>query len=220
MWEQVERDIVSCRRCERLVRHREQVVQRVPPRFTGWSYWARGVPGFGDRATQLWIVGLAPAAHGANRTGRMFTGDSSGDWLYKALYETGFANQPTSTHREDGLILRGAFISAAIRCAPPDNRPTPTELRTCFPYLLAEWQLLKPTVRVIVALGHIAYQQVQRLFPQHKAPPFRHGGVWEVGSLRILCSYHPSRQNTQTRRLSWEAWLSIFTQARSWCETP
>lgn len=220
MWEQVERDIVSCQRCERLVRHRVEVAQRIPPRFSGWSYWAQGVPGFGDRAARLWIVGLAPAAHGANRTGRMFTGDSSGDWLYRALHETGFASQPTSTHQGDGLVLRGAFVSAAVRCAPPDNRPTSAELLACFPYLMREWQLLKPTVRVIIALGHIAYQQVQWLFPQQKAPPFRHGRGWEVDSLRILCSYHPSRQNTQTRRLSWEAWLGIFSQARSWCETP
>lgn len=220
MWEALMRCISECRRCGRLVAHREGVAQRIPPRYAGWTYWAKGVPGFGDPAARLWIIGLAPAAHGANRTGRMFTGDSSGDWLYRALYETGFANQPTSTNRADGLQLQGAFISAAVRCAPPQNRPTLAELENCLDYLRTEWQLLQPTVRVIVPLGHIAYRQLQRLFPAHKAPPFRHGGTWEVGPFRILCSYHPSRQNTQTRRLSWEAWLPIFQQARSWCETP
>ncbi|MCX7606110.1 MAG: uracil-DNA glycosylase [Bacteroidia bacterium] len=217
MWETLQEEISHCRQCPRLVRYRETVASQPPPRFTGWSYWGRGVPGFGDPRACLWVVGLAPAAHGANRTGRMFTGDSSGDWLYRALYETGFANQPHSTHKEDGMELRGAYISAAVRCAPPDNHPTSEELQACFSYLFREWQALALSVVVIVPLGHIAYRQVRRLFPGEKAPPFQHGGIWEVGPYTVLCSYHPSLQNTQTRRLKWEAWMAIFQEARNRC---
>ncbi len=212
--EAVTEAIRECVRCPRLVEYRGRVGLVPPPRFRGWVYWARGVPGFGDPAARVWVVGLAPAAHGANRTGRMFTGDSSGDWLYRALYETGFANQPTSVHRDDGLTLQGVFISAAVRCAPPDNRPLPSELAACFPYLQAEWALLHQHVRVIVPLGHIAYQQVQRLLGQ-RGPPFAHGKEWPLSpTLTVLLSYHPSQQNTRTGRLKWEAWKGIFMRVR------
>ncbi|MCS7152539.1 MAG: uracil-DNA glycosylase [Bacteroidia bacterium] len=217
MWEKLTESIISCKRCPRLVSYRESIGLRPPPRYKAWQYWSKPVPGFGDLAARLWVVGLAPAAHGANRTGRMFTGDSSGDWLYRALYETGFANQPDSFHKEDGLLLEGAYISAAARCAPPENRPLPTELAACFPYLSMEFQLLKPTLRVILPLGHIAYKQVARLFPNAKFPPFGHGKQHSVESITILASYHPSQQNTRTGRLRWEAWIEIFRQARQLC---
>lgn len=210
--------ISRCEACPRLVAWRKAVAEKPPRRFAGWRYWSRGVPGFGDPAAKLWVIGLAPAAHGANRTGRMFTGDSSGDWLYRVLYETGFASQPISIHREDGLFLQGAFISAAVRCAPPDNLPKPDELYRCFSYLRQEWILLQPTVRVIVALGHIAYRQVARLFPDRRFPAFRHGEEVRLQEACVIASYHPSQQNTRTGRLKWPAWMEIFTRAKALCE--
>lgn len=218
-WDTLETGIIGCRKCPRLIPYREALADRPPPRYRGWTYWAKPVPGFGDRRAQLWVVGLAPAAHGANRTGRMFTGDSSGDWLYRALYETGFASQSSSTHRDDGLQLYGAYISAAIRCAPPQNKPTPDELNACFPYLATEWMLLRETARVIMPLGHIAYRQVARLFSGEKFPGFAHGRQHAVGDYRILMSYHPSQQNTRTGRLRWEAWIAVFEQARILCQS-
>ncbi|MCX8112005.1 MAG: uracil-DNA glycosylase [Bacteroidia bacterium] len=218
MWGRLEEEIPSCRRCPRLVAYRESVGSSPPPRYRGWTYWSKGVTGFGDRAAWLWLIGLAPAAHGANRTGRMFTGDSSGDWLYRALYLTGFANQPHSSHSGDGLVLQRAFISAAIRCVPPQNKPLPSELAACFPYLSMEWALLSSTVRVIVPLGHVAYKQLRQLFPQRKFPPFRHGEIHWIDHYAIILSYHPSQQNTRTGRLRWEEWLMIFRQARQICE--
>lgn len=217
-WSALHAEIIACHRCERLVSHREAIAAQPPPRFRSWTYWGKAVPGFGDTNAKLWIIGLAPAAHGANRTGRMFTGDSSGDWLYKALYETGFANQPESTHLQDGLTLMGAYISAAVRCAPPQNKPTPDELQRCFPYLLTEWTLLRETVRVILPLGHIAYKQMMRLFPEESFPPFAHGLRHQIGSYHILLSYHPSQQNTRTGRLRWEAWIEVFRAARQLCD--
>ncbi|MCS6895558.1 MAG: uracil-DNA glycosylase [Bacteroidia bacterium] len=216
-WEDLDSLVIQCRRCSRLVAYREGISP--PRRFSSWEYWSKAVPGFGDRKAHLWIVGLAPAAHGANRTGRMFTGDSSGDWLYRALYETGYANQPTSSHRADGLYLKGAYVSAAIRCAPPQNKPTPAELLACFPYLATEYQLMKESLRVIIPLGHIAYRQVQRLFPKERFPAFRHGELYLVESIYILASYHPSQQNTRTGRLKWSEWIRIFEQARALCES-
>lgn len=216
-WDTLEAEITGCRKCPRLVPYREGIADSPPRRYRGWTYWAKPVPGFGDRQAKLWIVGLAPAAHGANRTGRMFTGDSSGDWLYRALYETGFASQPHSTHREDGLYLHRAYVSAALRCAPPQNKPTSVELQSCFPYLLTEWTLLQPTVRVILPLGHIAYKQVERLFPGEKFPAFAHGVHYMVRGYHILASYHPSQQNTRTGRLRWEAWVAVFHEARHFC---
>lgn len=212
--EELQKAITTCHSCDRLATYRKAVAQKPPRRFTGWTYWAKPVPGFGDPQAELWIVGLAPAAHGANRTGRMFTGDRSGEWLYRALYETGFANQPTSHHIQDGLRLQGAFISAALRCAPPANRPLPRELNTCFSFLTQEWALLKTSVQVIIPLGHIAYRQVQRLLGQ-RGPRFSHGTLWQVPPWTVLCSYHPSQQNTQTGRLRWPEWIAIFQQAKA-----
>lgn len=221
--------IIACRRCERLVTWREEVARTRRAAFRGQTYWGRPVPGFGDPEAWLLVVGLAPAAHGANRTGRMFTGDRSGDWLYRALCRAGLANQPTSTSRDDGLRLRGAWVTAAVRCAPPGNRPHPSERDNCREFLEAELDLLG-RLRVIVTLGGFAYAQVLRVLGDRglelprPRPPFGHGrevavdcGVDRVGpdpdrlvhgpdrlasGLQVLASYHPSQQNTFTGKLT------------------
>ncbi|MBY0371082.1 uracil-DNA glycosylase [bacterium] len=217
-FQELEETIAHCRRCPRLVPYREEIARVKKRQFHDELYWGKPVPGFGDPKARLWIVGLAPAAHGGNRTGRMFTGDSSGDWLYEALHRYGFANQPTSVNKNDGLKLRGAFIGAAARCAPPDNKPTPDELRTCSRFLDAEFQLLRSR-RLILALGAIAFQAVYRCLQRNaevppSPPKFAHLAEFEWGKERILCSYHPSRQNTQTGRLTREMWHQVFERAR------
>ncbi len=212
--------IIACYRCPRLVAHREHVAQDPPPRFRGQRYWARPLPGFGDPKARLLIVGLAPAAHGGNRTGRMFTGDGSGQWLMEALYAAGFANQPASTHLRDGLRLRGAYITAPVRCAPPANRPTPAELEACLPFLVRELELL-PNVRVVVALGKFGFDAflrareiADRPAPRPR-PRFRHGGVTRLpDGLRLLASYHPSQQNTFTGKLTRGMLRAVFRRAR------
>jgi uracil-DNA glycosylase len=213
-------DVVhGCRRCERLVEWREASAATPPRRFQGEDYWARPVSGFGDPAARLAIVGLAPAAHGANRTGRMFTGDRSGDWLYAALHRAGYANQAEAVSRDDGLRLEDAYVTAVVRCAPPANRPTPVERDRCLPYLVRELELLE-SARVIVALGAFAWDGTLRAFraageevPRPR-PRFSHGAEAEVGGLHLLGSYHPSQQNTFTGRLT-EAMLDrIFLRAR------
>ena len=179
------------------------------------DYWARPVPGFGDPAARLLIVGLAPAAHGGNRTGRVFTGDRSGDWLFRALHRAGYANQPTSEHALDGLELTGAYISAAVRCAPPLNRPTPAERDACLPYLRREWALLGD-VEVVVVLGAFAYQVVTTLAGLRPRPRFGHGVEMQLdGGRSVLCSYHPSQQNTFTGRLTEEMFDAVFSRARA-----
>jgi uracil-DNA glycosylase len=214
--------IVACRRCPRLVRYREQVARTKKREFASWTYWGRPVPGFGDPRAELLIVGLAPAAHGANRTGRMFTGDSSGRWLFRALHRHGFANQPESVHRDDGLRVRNAYITAVVRCAPPDNRPAPDEMANCAGYLRREFPLL-PRVRVIVALGQIAFTQVLALaegegmtVPRPR-PRFSHGALCLLhgrgGPVELIASYHPSRQNTQTGRLTETMLDEVFRRA-------
>lgn len=182
-------------------------------RFRDWEYWGRPVPPFGDPEARLVVVGLAPAAHGGNRTGRIFTGDSSGDWLYRALYRAGYANQPTSTHRDDGLRLAGAYVTAVVHCAPPGNRPTPEERDNCLPYLERELRLLP--WRVVVALGSFAYDGVARATGLRGRPAFGHGvEVSPADGRWVLCSYHPSQQNTFTRRLTEEMLDAIFVRAR------
>jgi len=218
------RSIVTCRECPRLVRHREAVARERRRAFSDWEYWGRPVPGFGDPAARLLIVGLAPAAHGANRTGRMFTGDSSGDWLYHALHEFGFASQPCSTRRDDGLMLTDCYITAGARCAPPGNRPTQEEFDRCQPYLEAELRLLRG-VRLVVTLGQIAHRQWLKAsgwwhrLPVADRPPFAHGARrgFSDGTV-LLSSYHPSRQNTNTGRLTRAMWHSIFREARQLLE--
>jgi uracil-DNA glycosylase family 4 len=205
----VERRIVRCRRCPRLVAWREEVAADPPRRYRGERYWARPVPAFGDPDARLVIVGLAPAAHGANRTGRMFTGDRSGDWLYAALHRAGLASKPTSISADDGLELRGAFITAVNRCAPPANRPTPSERDNCLPFLAEELALLA-SARSILALGAFAWDGALRALAAgghavpRPRPRFGHGAVAEVGPYRLVGCFHPSQQNTFTGKLTEE----------------
>jgi uracil-DNA glycosylase len=217
--DQVEAEIIECRRCPRLVRWREESAANPPARFQGQGYWARPVPGFGDPDASVLIIGLAPAAHGGNRTGRVFTGDRSGDFLFPALFESGFANQPTSTGRDDGLRLTGAFVAAVNRCAPPSNRPTPEERDNCLPYLVDELRALTK-VRLIVCLGAFAWDGAIRALAGlgHDArprPAFGHAAVARVGPYLLLGSYHPSQQNTFTGKLTPQMLLSVFHRARA-----
>jgi uracil-DNA glycosylase family 4 len=218
-WKELNSQIVACEACPRLVAYRQEVARTKRRAFQGWEYWGRPVPGFGDRNARLLIVGLAPGAHGANRTGRMFTGDSSGDTLIAALFRAGFANQSTSQHRNDGLELHDAFLTAVVRCVPPKNRPTRQEQINCRPYLARELDLL-PSVRVVLALGRIAFEGYLRLLRERGVDvprlPFRHGGCYEFESSlpTLMISYHPSRQNTQTGRLNQAMLDDIFGQVR------
>lgn len=206
--------IVDCRLCPRLVAWREKVAVEKRARFADEEYWGRPAPGFGDPTAHLLIVGLAPAAHGANRTGRVFTGDRSGDWLYRALHRAGYANQATSVHRDDGLQLHDAYVAAAVRCAPPANKPTPEERDTCLPYLRREWALLAD-VQVVVVLGSFAYQVVAGMTGLRPRPRFGHGVEAALPDGRLLiCSYHPSQQNTFTGRLTEPMFDAIFERAR------
>ncbi len=218
-WAQLSGEIVACTACPRLVQWREKVAQGKRRAFRDWDYWGRPVPGFGDRQARLVIVGLAPGAHGANRTGRMFTGDSSGDTLTRALHRAGFANQPTSHHRDDGLQLRDAFLTAVARCAPPQNKLTRDEMDNCQPFLARELALL-PSTRVVLTLGRIAFDRYRRLLrEQGTALPrlaFCHGACYrlEPPLPALVVSYHPSRQNTQTGRLTEEMLDGVFAQVR------
>ena len=212
-------EIVGCRACPRLVTWRERVGAEKRAAFRDDTYWARPVPGFGDPAASILVLGLAPAAHGGNRTGRVFTGDRSGDWLFAALFRAGLANQPTSSARDDGLELRGTYVAAAVRCAPPDNKPTPTERDRCLPYLVREIEALID-VRVVVALGGFAYQALGTVLAELGSPlptprpRFGHGVEVTTRAVDVVCCYHPSQQNTFTRRLT-EAMLdSLFVRAR------
>ena len=213
------RRIPACARCPELREYCARVAREKKREFRDWDYWGRPVPGFGDPRARVLIVGLAPAAHGANRTGRMFTGDSSGAWLYEALHRYGFASRPESVSREDGLRLTDCFISAALRCAPPGNKPTRAELERCRPWLTEEFRLLR-RVRVVIVLGRIAWQGWlqaagwwERLAPRER-PPFGHGETRCLpDGTTLIASYHPSRQNTNTGRLTRAAWHSIFQRA-------
>ena len=212
--------IVACRACPRLVAHREETARVKRRQFRADDYWGRALPGFGDAQARLLVVGLAPAAHGGNRTGRMFTGDQSGDWLMRAMHGAGFASLTTSERRDDGLRLKDAYITAAARCAPPDNRPTVAELERCRPYLVRERALLG-RVRVIVALGQIAFatvlatERARGVVLPRPRPRFGHGAEATIGSIALLSSYHPSRQNTQTGRLTASMLAAIFDRART-----
>ena len=211
---QVTEEVVGCRACPRLVAWRELVAEEKRASFREESYWGRPVPGFGDPAASMLIVGLAPAAHGGNRTGRVFTGDRSGDWVFRALWRAGFANQPTSVSADDGLRLTGAWVAAVVRCAPPANRPTPTERDRCVGYLAREVALLAD-LAVVVALGQFAYDAACRLFGVRPRPRFGHGvEVALSGGRTLLSSYHPSQQNTFTGTLTEPAFDAIFSRAR------
>lgn len=213
------REISDCFACPRLVAWREQVAREKRAAFAGEEYWGRPVPGFGDPGARVLVVGLAPAAHGGNRTGRVFTGDRSGDFLFASLFRTGFANQPTSAHRDDGLRLDGAYVAAAVRCAPPANRPTPEERDTCFPYLVREMALLED-VRVVVPLGQFGYEAAWRVLRElgedlpRRRPAFGHGAEVEAGGRTVVCSYHPSQQNTFTGKLTEGMLDAVFDRAR------
>ena len=214
----LQREIIACRKCPRLVAWREQVAREKRAAYRGEAYWGRPLPSFGDPQAKLLVVGLAPAAHGGNRTGRIFTGDRSGDWLFAALYRAGYANQPTSVRRGDGLKLRGAYIAACVRCAPPDNKPTPQERDRCLPYLVRELGLL-PKVRVVLCLGGFAWAGALATLKAlghaaTPAPKFGHAAVAQVGPYHLVGSYHPSQQNTFTGRLT-EAMLDgVLAQCR------
>ena len=212
--DELERRITECRRCPRLVEWRERVAREKRAAYADEEYWGRPVPGFGDPRAHVYILGLAPAAHGGNRTGRVFTGDRSGDWLFASLHRAGFANQPTSLHAGDGLELQGAFVAAAVRCAPPANRPLPAERDNCLPYAGQELELM-PSARVIVCLGGFAWDAALRLDPPPPPrPKFGHMAEFELPSGRFLLgSYHPSQQNTFTGKLTEEMTDAVFRRA-------
>lgn len=207
-------EIAGCAACPRLVAWRTQVAKEKRAAFRDETYWGRAVPGFGDPAARLWVVGLAPAAHGANRTGRMFTGDRSGDWLYRSMHKAGFASQPDSTHRHDGLRLDGAWVSSVVRCAPPDNKPTNAERDACLGYLRRERSLLSH-VSVVVCLGKFAHDAVCREWNLRPRPVFSHGvGTVTDDATLILGSFHPSQQNTFTKKLTEPMLDEVFARAR------
>ncbi|HEU0124217.1 MAG TPA: uracil-DNA glycosylase [Bryobacteraceae bacterium] len=213
--QEIQREIVECEKCPRLREHCRTVAQVKRRAYRDETYWGRPVPSFGDPKARLVIVGLAPGAHGANRTGRVFTGDRSGDFLYRALHEAGFANQPSSIHVDDGLTLRDAWITCPVHCAPPDNKPLPEELRTCQTYLEEELRLLH-NKQIVVVLGRIALDAYLSVTGGRKsAYPFGHGAFFPAAHPAILCSYHPSQQNTQTGRLTQAMLTGVFQQARA-----
>ena len=218
--EDLNRDIVGCTKCPRLAEYIRDVGRKKRRMYMDWDYWARPIPSFGADDARLLLLGLAPAAHGGNRTGRAFTGDRSGDWVYGTLHKFGFANQPTSAHSGDGLEVQDVLVSAAARCAPPANKPTPMELETCRPYLVRELELLKD-LRVVVALGKIAFDAFlvaardAGIETPKPRPQFGHGSLCRLpNELMLLGSYHPSQQNTQTGRLTRPMFESIFAKAR------
>ncbi len=219
--EKLAREIIRCRDCPRLRRYGEAVASEKRRAYLHEAYWGRPVPGFGDSQARLFITGLAPAAHGANRTGRIFTGDRSGEWLYRALHQAGFANQADSSHRDDGLLLRDAYISCVVRCAPPDNKPRPDELNRCSENYLRPELALFPQARVYLALGQIALQGLWPLLaeelglPLRPRPRFGHGLEYELRPGKwLLLSYHPSQQNTFTGRLTEPMFEAVFAKAR------
>jgi uracil-DNA glycosylase family 4 len=224
------RQIIDCRKCPRLVAWREAVAAEKRRAYRDWDYWGKPVPGFGDAHASVLVVGLAPGAHGSNRTGRQFTGDASGDFLYPALHRAGYASQPHSTSRDDGLKLNGLYLAAAGRCAPPANRPTPQELANCQPYLEREIELIKP--RVIVCLGRVAFERILRVFSVRPSTfEFRHAAYYRLengktvslaaagnrilpDAVWLVCSYHPSQQNTLTGKLSRRMFDQVWKKAR------
>ena len=218
--EELTQSIVACERCPRLVAHRETVAREKRPMYSDWDYWGRPVPGFGDPDARLLVLGLAPAAHGANRTGRIFPGDRSGDWVYGTLHKFGVASSPESRRSDDGLTLHDTYITAALRCAPPANKPLPEERSNCLPYLLREFDLL-PNIRVVVALGKLAFDTylgtcaMRGVALASPRPRFGHGLVYPLADGNTLVgSYHPSQQNTFTGRLTREMFEGVFSKAK------
>lgn len=215
----IQRDVAACERCKRLVQWRERVARDKRAAYAEQTYWGRAVPGFGDARARLVVVGLAPGAHGANRTGRIFTGDRSGDWLYRALHDAGFANQPTSVARDDGLRLHDAYVTCVVHCVPPQNKPTPAERDACLPYLVAELTALR-RARVLVALGNFGWDGALRALRElghtvRPKPKFAHGEQVDVGPYTLLGCFHPSQQNTFTGRLTRRMLDAVFARART-----
>lgn len=217
--EKLNKEIIACRKCPRLVAWREEIARTKRKAYQDWEYWGKPVPGFGDPKARVLVVGLAPGAHGSNRTGRQFTGDASGNFLFPALYRAGFANQPESTSCDDGLILKDLYITASGRCAPPDNKPTNDELNNCQPYLERELEIIKP--KVIVVLGRIAFDRVLRIYFAHNSDfKFAHGAVYQLNDgVYLICSYHPSQQNTLTGKLTVAMFDKIWKKAKSFLES-
>jgi uracil-DNA glycosylase family 4 len=230
-FDSLDQEIIACRKCPRLVQWREEVARTKRKAYTDWAYWGKPVPGFGDHKARILVVGLAPGAHGSNRTGRQFTGDGSGKFLYPALYRAGFASQPDATGRDDGLTLHDMFITASGRCAPPGNKPTNAELDNCQPYLEREIELLKP--KVIVCLGRVAFERMVKILSQQltvdggpetanglRSMVFAHGATYKLNTgsldtdLWLLCSYHPSQQNTLTGKLTVKMFDAIWKKAK------
>jgi uracil-DNA glycosylase len=217
-------ELVACTKCPRLVVYREQIAREKRRAYRDWEYWGKPVPGFGDPKARVVILGLAPGAHGSNRTGRPFTGDASGNFMYPVLYETGFASQPNATNRNDGLTLRDLYITAAVRCAPPDNKPLPSELANCAPYLERELNGLKDA-RVVVALGkigfdaYLGYLKRRNTIKNKVLYAFGHGASYEMpNGVTLLVSYHPSNQNTNTGKLTRQMFVNVFKEARRLAE--
>lgn len=217
--EELHKEVIACRKCPRLVAWREEVARTKRKAYMDWDYWGKPVPGFGDSQARVLVVGLAPGAHGSNRTGRNFTGDASGKFLFPALYQAGFASQPEATSRDDGLELTDMYITASGRCAPPKNKPTAEELNNCQPFLEREIELLNP--KVIVALGRIAFERLLRIYSEPKAgKKFAHGATFKLDAGPwLVCSYHPSQQNTSTGRLTVEMFDAVWSQVRSLLES-
>ena len=216
--EELTKEIIQCRKCARLVAWREEVARVKRRAYRDQDYWGKPVPGFGDPEARILVVGLAPGAHGSNRTGRNFTGDASGGFLYPALHRAGFANQPLAISRDDGLMLKDLYLAASARCAPPENKPTLEEMNNCQPYLERELEILQP--KVIVCLGRIAFERVLRIHSiRNPAWKFGHGAHFQMDNgTWILCSYHPSQQNTQTGRLTVQMFDEIWKKAKSLVE--
>ena len=208
-------ELINCRRCPRLVEWREQMAREKRRAYRDEVYWGKPVPGFGDPNARVFVVGLAPGAHGSNRTGRQFTGDGSGDFLYAALYRAGFASQPQSISLQDGLTLTDLYTAPVCRCAPPDNKPTPVEMTTCQPYLEVEIEIIQP--KIFVVLGRIAFERILRILAiQDPTIVFAHNAVYQIpGGRYLVCSYHPSRQNTQTGRLTVEMFDEVWKTVRN-----
>ena len=214
--EKLDRQICNCRQCPRLVAWREEVARTKKRAYRDWEYWGRAVPSFGDPNARVLIIGLAPGAHGSNRTGRMFTGDASGQWLYRALHQAGFANQPTWERPDDGLQLTDCYITAVCHCVPPGNKPLPVEIANCGGYLREELHRLT-RVRVVIALGKIAFDTYCRARGLVPVPEFAHNRVYS-GAPVLIASYHPSRQNTNTGKLTEPMFAAVFANARQWVD--
>ncbi len=208
-------DIIQCRKCDRLINYIEKIKIEKKQQFKNWDYWGRPVPGFGDKDACILVVGLAPAAHGGNRTGRTFTGDESGKWVTKVLYELKYSNSPESISRTDGLKLKNVYLTNVVHCAPPLNKPTREEILNCEPYLKILVDSL-PKLKVIIALGKVAFNSICEMFSANLE--FAHNSIFNIGKYYLISSYHPSPRNTRTGRLTWDSWLSVFNKAKSICE--